>query len=347
MECDSIFLPLDNKQGEIPKRIQLLPAGPSIKGRDGRTWSIKDPDAVVKSSNAHLPNHPVDENHAVDLLAPGGGPSPAFGWFSNITAEKDGSIWADVEWTEKGINAVSSLEYRYLSPVFFNDEKGNIQTILRAALSNNPNLPIKSLNTITPDQPAKEYNMKEILAALGLPDDATEEDAVAAIATLKTAQTALAEKVEELEEEAHEPPESTPELNSAKKKGGVDLAAYAPRSDLTAMAARAAAAEKKLAELNASALKAEAEAAVDGAIREGKFSPASKDQYLSLCANRSGLDKFKEIAAATPAMFPAGQTAPAGTPPAGQTSLNAEELTMAKSMGYSEAEWIKMKELGK
>jgi phage I-like protein len=38
---------------------------------------------------------------------------------------------------------------------------------------------------------------------------------------------------------------------------------------------------------------------------------------------------------------------PLGTPPGTQTSLNAEEITMAKSMGYSQEEWKKLKEASK
>ena len=211
MESGSLFLPLENKQGEIPKRIQLLPPGPNIMGRDGRTWIMKDGEAVAAASNAYLPNHSIDENHAVDHKAPRGESSPAFGWFSNVAVEANGSLWADVEWTKKGAEAVSSLEYRYISPVILHNEKGEVMSVLRAALSNSPNLDIKSLNSESPENPAKENkNMNKILAALGLPGTATEDEAAAAIAGLKTS------------------------LNSAAAQT-VDLAAYAPRADLAAM----------------------------------------------------------------------------------------------------------------
>ncbi|MDR3249396.1 MAG: phage protease [Treponema sp.] len=320
MEPGSLFLPLDNKQGEIPKRIQLLPPGPNIKGRDGREWIVRNSIAVAEASNVYLPNHSIDENHAVDLKAPKGESSPAFGWFSNLTVETNGAIWADVTWTKRGEEAVKNLEYRYLSPVFLNNEKGEISTILRAALSNSPNLDIKSLNSEMPEEPAKENsNMDKILAALGLPATATENDAVAAIAKLNT------------------------QLNAAQTKG-VDLAAYAPRADLSAMETRAAAAEKQLAELNAAALKKEAEAVVDQAVKDRKIAPASKGEYLSLCATQEGLESFKKIVAASPAIIGEGAQAPAGTPPGSQTSLNAEESAMAKAAGYTPEEWKKIKE---
>jgi phage I-like protein len=321
---DSIFLPLDNKQGETPKRIQLLPSGPNIKGRDGRVFVLKDAEAVAKASNEYLPNHSIDENHAVDLVAPIGGSSPAFGWFQNVTVEKDGSIWADVEWTEKGKAAVSGLEYRYISPVLFLQEEGVINLIARASLSNSPNLDIKSLNNSKQVKPAKELNMKSILAFLGLSETATEAEALAAVSAMKTS------------------------LNAAQTKGqSVDLTAYAPRADVAAMETRALAAEKQLAELNAASLKKETEAAVDQAIKDRKIAPASREQYLSLCSTKDGLENFKKAMAASPAVFGDTSQVPAGSPPGSQTSLNAEEVAMAKSMGYSEDEWKTLKGVSK
>jgi phage I-like protein len=324
MESDSLFLPLENKQGEIPKRIQLLPPGPVIKGRDGRTWIARNAAAIAEASNAWLPNHSIDENHAVDLKAPRGESSPAFGWFSNIRAETNGSLWADVEWTPEGAQAVSGLKYRYLSPVLFNNAAGEISLIARAALSNNPNLDINSLNsqmpeTAPPASPAKEKrNMEKILAALGLPADATENEALAAIEKLKTS------------------------LNAAKPQT-VDLAAYAPRTDLAAMEARAAAAEKQLSELNAAKFKAEVEGVIDQAVKDRKIAPASKDQYLSLCATAEQLENLKKVFASSPAIIGEGAQAPAGTPPGSQVSLNAGETELAAAAGYSPEEWKKLK----
>jgi phage I-like protein len=322
METGSLFFPLDNKQGEVPKRIQLLPPGPVIEGRDGRKWIMQNARAVAEASNAWLPNHCIDENHAVDLKAPRGEESPAFGWFNNIRAEANGSVWADAEWTEKGKSAVSGLEYRYISPVILHNEKGEITAVARAALSNNPNLDIKSLNSIQRETPAEENNMKQILAALGLAETATENEAVVAIAALKTS------------------------LNAAQTKG-VDLAAYAPRSDLAAMESRANGAEKQLAALNAEKLKTEGEAVIEQAIRDRKIAPANRELYMSLCATREELEKLRKIMAGSPAIIAEGARTPGGVPPGTRAALNAEESAMARSLGYSDEEWKKIREAGK
>jgi len=166
---------------------------------------------------------------------------------------------------------------------------------------------------------------KELLAALGLPDTATEAEALAAAKSLNAAKTAASAQTD---------------------TSRVDLTAYAPRADLNAMEARALTAEKQLAGLNAAQLKKDAEAAVDEAIKNRKFAPASRAEYLALCSTKEGFESFKKIAAATPVIISTDPQAPEGTPPAAGsgTALNAEEASVAKAMGYSEEEFKKLKE---
>ncbi|MBR0100297.1 MAG: hypothetical protein IJP90_11370, partial [Treponema sp.] len=167
---ESLFLCLNAADG-VPARIQILPAGKEIVGVDGRRWKNSDPAALCAKMNASsrvtVKNGCViDENHSTDLAAPNGGEAPAFGWFRNFTTEADGSIWADVEWNSRGQKAVSEKEYKYISPVFTRDKDGNITEILRAALTNNPNLDNPALNSS--QETEEEKNMdKELCAALG------------------------------------------------------------------------------------------------------------------------------------------------------------------------------------
>jgi phage I-like protein len=319
MENGGLFVPLENKRGEIPTRIQLLPPGPVIEGRDGRKWTVRNAAIVAAASNAWLPKLSIDENHAVDLRAPQGGSSPAFGWFSHITAETNGALWADVEWTDKGKAAVSGLEYRYLSPVLAHDAKGNVTAILRAALCNSPNIDLTSLNSVMPEHPEEDSKyMNPIFAALGLTETATEADAVAAIGELRKS------------------------LNAAKPQA-VDLAAYAPRADLAAMEARAVQAETELTALNAAKFKAEVEGVIDRAIKDRKIPPASKEQYLSLCATAEQLENLTKVFAVSPALIGEGTQAPAGAPPGSGVALNAAERETARTAGYTEEEWKKLK----
>jgi phage I-like protein len=246
----------------------------------------------------------------------------------NLCADNSGAIWADVEWTERGRDALAKKEYRFISPVFLCNEKGEINLILRAALTNSPNLDLPALNLERLENINTEESMyKALLAALGLPETATEAEALAAIKSLNAAKTAAVPQTD---------------------KTTVDLAAYAPRADLNAMEERAVAAEKQIAELNAVQLKKDAEAAVDEAIKNRKIAPASKAEYLALCATKEGLESFKKIAAASPAIVSTEPQAPAGTPSSTESvSLNSEDAAFAKAAGKTPEEWAKLKEAGK
>ncbi|WP_147613916.1 phage protease [Treponema pectinovorum] len=323
---ESLFLCLNSESG-VPSRIQILPAGKEIVGVDGRKWKNSDPATLCAKMNSSdrvtVKNGCViDENHSTDLAAPNGGTSPAFGWFRNFTVEKDGSIWADVEWNARGQKAVSDKEYKYISPVFTRDKDGNIIEILRAALTNNPNLDNPALNS-SQETAEEKYMEKELCAALGLPETATTAEGLAAINSLKT------------------------ELNGAREKG-VDLASYAPRADLVAMQQRAEKAEKQIAELNAASLKSKATCAVEQAVKDGKIAPASKDTYLELCASEEGFAKFEKIMAATPSItggtVVSDKTAPGAN---GAVELNAAEKEWASSMGYTAEKWAEIKKEGK
>jgi len=331
----SLFLSLNFEGNKLPSSIELIPAGALIQGRDGRAWKNGNPQKVALASMARLSRLVIDENHATDLSAPKGGASPAMGWITNLRAGDGGSIHADVEWTKRGAEAVLNREYSFISPVFLHDAKGEITVVLRAALTNSPNLQLPALNSEQQNNFSQEEETmnKALCQALGLPETATEDEILAAVKILQG--KAL--------NAATQPPAQT-RTDTAK----VDLAAYAPRADLNAMEARATSAEKQIAELNAAGLKKEAEAAVDEAVKNRKIAPASRDEYLALCSTRDGLEKMKNIFSKSPEIISEETQAPQGTPPSqGSVALNAEETSLAKAMGYSTEEFQKMKEGGK
>ena len=110
---------------------------------------------------------------------------------------------------------------------------------------------------------------------------------------------------------------------------------------------KALAAEKQLAELNAQSFKKEAEAAVDEAIAAGKFTPASRETCIAMCADHKGLEHFKALAAANPAIVDGNVQVPNEPPPAAGVALNSEDAAFAKAMGYTVEEYKKIKEAGK
>jgi phage I-like protein len=88
---------------------------------------------------------PIDVNHSTDFAAPTGGQSPASGWIDQL-ANRGGEIWGHVTWTELGKTALSKgpngepPQYRYISPVFEYSRDNKVTRLLRAGLTNNPNL---------------------------------------------------------------------------------------------------------------------------------------------------------------------------------------------------------------
>jgi phage I-like protein len=324
----SLFLSLNADGGTVPSRIELVPAGVTVAGRDGRSWKNTNPEQAALNSMKRLVKLPIDENHATDLAAPKGGASPAFGWITALNADGRGAIFADVEWTPRGAEAVKNKEYGFISPVFLYSKEGEINCILRAALTNSPNLELPALNAEGggPETDSMEDKMdKALCAALGIAEAATVNEALAAVEKLKTAQNAGA---------------------NPGGGAGADLAVYAPRAELNAALEKAVAAEARLAELNAEAFKKEAAAVVDEAVAAGKFAPASRETCLALCADKAGLEKFKALAAASPAIVDGKAAGPETPPPAAGAALNSEDAAVARAMGYTVEEYKKIKEAG-
>lgn len=133
---------------EFPEWIKLIPAG-TFGTRDGRGPFVNaQPDAVIAAAKALDLEEglPIDVNHATDFAAPEGRPSPAAGWIKELQ-NRAGEIWGRIEWTDLGKEACAKgpngepPKYRYVSPVFqYDDDTGLVTSLMRAGLTNNPNL---------------------------------------------------------------------------------------------------------------------------------------------------------------------------------------------------------------
>jgi phage I-like protein len=122
----------------LPTWVKLIPAG-EFTGRDGRgPYLLDNPRGVIAMTfDPRGPLClPIDINHSreVDTRA------PVAGWIKALRV-RDGAIWGRVEWTDVGKAALCDKHYCYISPVFTYAEcSGEIQELLRAALTNDPNL---------------------------------------------------------------------------------------------------------------------------------------------------------------------------------------------------------------
>jgi len=246
-----------------PEWIELLPAG-VFYGRDGRgPFRLDDPAAVIESTTAMQMNAgiPIDYDHATDFGAPEGRPAPAAGWIRELEV-RDGAVWGRVEWTARAASSIVAREYRYVSPVFqFEPKAGVVTRLLRAGLTNNPNLHLTAIAASrTAAAEAKDQRMEfpnqELRELLGLDDDATVAEVVAKVRELRAAGDAASSQ--STSTQAHDP------------------AHYVAMAEF----------ERTLTELNA--LKAErarerAAHTVEDAIRAGKIAPAQREWAIAYC----------------------------------------------------------------
>ncbi len=121
-----------------PMWVHLLPAG-NIRTTDGRgPYRLSDAQSVVVTS-MRVGKLVIDENHSTDLAVPEGRPAPACGWIVELQGRHDG-IWGRVEWTRRGHAMMEDRQYSSISPVIQHRRDGTITAILRAGLTNAPNL---------------------------------------------------------------------------------------------------------------------------------------------------------------------------------------------------------------
>lgn len=286
-----------------PEWIELLPAG-DFAGRDGRgPFRLSNPTAVIAATGALRMEAglPIDYDHATDFAAPTGRPAPAAGWIRAL-AVRNGALWGKVEWTSHGGTAVVTHEYRYISPVFEYSQDGEVQRLLRAALTNNPNLYLTAISAraargelvfakesiqqqagAAPDGLEQGDTMMDNLEAqlrelLGLENESTPEEIVAGVRRVLTERRG-----------EHSEGETAPEatgLHTANRDAIADPARYVAIEQF----------ESTLTELNhlrAATARERAGFRVDAAMKAGKIVPAQREWAIAYCqANMNGFENF-------------------------------------------------------
>ncbi|MNZ38300.1 Mu-like prophage I protein [compost metagenome] len=303
------------QDGNAPEWVELIPAGPEVVGNDGRRW-LFDQQAqqwVTADFGARAQDFPLDWEHATQLRAPKGEEAPAAAWITELDI-RDGALWGRTVWTQRGGTQVANREYRYLSPVFdFDPATGRIVRLVSAGLSNKPNLTLTALNS---EQQEKPVALAAVIAlALGVPADATDEQALTAINALKT--TAQARNSEQ-----------------------PSLERFVPRADYDALQTRATNAEQALAANKQAELAKAVDAALDAASAAGKITPATRDYHRAMCSDQAGLERFQAFVGAAPVIAP-DSNLDERKPTATTTALNSEQQAMCAQLGVDPAEFIK------
>lgn len=296
--------------------IHIFPAGTS-KGADGRgPYVLKDPQAVIQASTREKVELVIDRDHAADL-APKGSEVRAAGWMKELQSRADG-IWARVEWTDKAKLEVSSKEYRYISPVFnFDPKTGEVQRILRASLTNTPNLELTAVASMDDDfQPnpkTEDLSMNKALLAIaamiGLANPESEDAIVTAAQTKLNEQKAELASVKQAlgHDENATSAVVIATASSLKQANSVDPAQYVPMEAHRELASQLASFQTAMASEKAAK-------AVDDAITAGKVTPGQRE-WASEYAKKD-LNGFQAYVAAAPTIILAGEKSTARHAPA-------------------------------
>lgn len=109
------------------------------------TFDDKFTKSIVSEFNEAGNPRPIDVNHQSMLNYRTYDEGKAFGWIHSLSANDDGKIFGEVEWTRSGADAIKSGEYRFISPEFsvdYTDKQSGEPTgspkLFAAALTNRP-----------------------------------------------------------------------------------------------------------------------------------------------------------------------------------------------------------------
>ncbi len=224
----------------------------------------------------------------------------------------------------RAASAIRAHEYRYISPVFqYAPGSGAITRLLRAGLTNNPNLYLTAISAAGDEESKMDEFLKQLREMLGLDADASTDDILEALRAMA----------------------------SANGDDG-DAAAHRARSFEPARYVAVAEFQQALTELNALKMqraREKAEHAVDAAIRSRKLVPAHREWAIAYCAaDPAGFETF---AARQPVVLP-GETNLGGDPRAAfsrahaGSMLSATEVAICGLLGVTANDFHKRKGSG-
>ncbi|WP_428429529.1 phage protease [Pararhizobium sp.] len=343
--------------------ILLIPAG-TFSGRDGRgpyhagdRTRLETIAAQTRSFAGPL-DLVIDYEHQSINALENGKPAPAAGWIKEVQARDDG-LYGRVEWTANASAAIVAKEYRYLSPVYFHTEAGDILALQNAGLTNNPNLHMAEVSAHSVFRSTNEVPMKNILAALGLADGASEADVLTAINSLLTSSTAIAVAAGLTKDaapavvltavnsafadrkaiatatgkaESAAGDELVTAVRSAMTMGAPDPTKFVPIEQVSAMQTDLKALKDRMAA-------GDADAEVGQAIKDGKLAPALKDWGISM--HKADPAAFKAFVENAPVLTSAQRTATANPPKKEEGDLSEHHRRLASAMGIDPKEYAK------
>lgn len=257
----------------------------------------------------------------------------AAGWFG--LEVRNGELWAvGVRWTPAATRQLNDREWRYMSPAFtVTGENRRIERVINCALTNIPatkNLtPIAASQTqgdgqVT-DQPRREAQemsrMKILLASLGLAENATEAEAIAAL-----------NKREDV----------TAKLVALTGKSTV-AEAIALCEGWKANASRAVELEAQLSAERKTREDASANAEIEKAFSDRRITPAQRETASKMYTEHGAAALSAFLSAFVGAQVDTHKPSPA--PAADVTALTDADKRIAYSLGITEAQALENKKL--
>ena len=321
-------------------RVRILPAGEfdaprgALAGSGPWRMDAASASALIARNRSREADIAVDYEHQTLLSPQNGLPAPAAGWIDPRSLEyvADGAVpglYAAVKWVGEAAQMIAADQYRYLSPVFSVGPGGTPLDVLHVALTNFPAIDaplgaaLAARSHPASPQPQKRtpHVDKDLIAALGLPEDADKAAALSAVAALKArADSAAAEIV-------------------ALKAAAPDPSKYAPVEAMAVL-------QTELAALKGAVVARDVGEIVEAALTGGRLVESQRAWAEQL--GRSDLAALKAYIAATPAL-----AALAGTQSAGRTigqgagggdGLSVEEREICRQLDITPADYLKQRE---
>lgn len=314
-------------QDATPQEYQVIPYGVHHTSKGVEILTEDDADIVTNNFETRKSDMVIDYEHQ-SLHEP---PieSPAAGWIKKLINKGKDGIWATIEWTDRARQMIANKEYRYLSPVvMLRAADRHIIRLFNVGLTNMPNIDgmvplINKLDIFEVNENTKEVSgMKALLKLLGLPEDATEEQAIAVVNTLKATNNANARVVaNRVVLDALGLPENATEAEIT----GTIMAMQHGSNNVTELSKQVTLLTNKLNQRDA-------DDSVAQAMQDGKITPAQKDWAMDYA--KRDLEGFKVFVNKAPVVVIDGRIVT--NQKAGEGALDDTQLMINKMCGVDD-----------
>lgn len=336
--------------------LQVTPAG-HFTPADGReikvpSWHINQAVAskVIERFRSTKNKRVVDYEHQTLRKEENGQPAPAAGWYTDLQWREGEGLFAKVQLTARAANYIAEGEYQYFSPVFlYHPTTGDVLDVQMGALTNAPaidGMQELSLRAAASfgcfDDPSEENPvnplLRAVLAALGLAETTTEEQAVAALSAHNTNMRKLL-GVDDKADDAALLAACTG-LKAKAATAVVDPSKFVPVDVVQGLQGEVAALSARLGERDQKDLDSE----IAGALEDGRLHKTMENWARDLGkSNRAALTSYLATAAPIAALT---RSQTEGKPPVAdeKTGLTQDELAVCSSMGLTPEQFKAAKE---